>query len=140
MWSYSFPKEGFGLTITEGMWKQRPVIATPVGGIPMQISDGVTGFLVNSPTETEKVLLSLLRERRRKSVEELGQRAKRYVAEHFLMPQRIGDYLQAIDLLLNVSQNRLSPYTIISYHPWFKLRKRREHSFNSFWKKWSASS
>lgn len=138
-------KEGFGLTITECMWKQKPVIATPVGGIPLQIRDGLTGFLVNSPTEAEKVLLSLLRDlrnpTRRGNVEKLGRRARRYVGEHFLMPQRVGDYLEAINLLLNAKKKNkwLSPRTIISYHPWFKLRKRREHSFNTFWKSWVGS-
>ena len=42
-------REGFGLTVTEALWKGRPMIAGDVGGIPLQIDDGVTGFLVSSP-------------------------------------------------------------------------------------------
>ena len=41
-------REGFGLTVTEALWKGRPTIGGNVGGIPLQIEDGVSGFLVNS--------------------------------------------------------------------------------------------
>ena len=44
-------REGFGLTVSEALWKARPTIAGNVGGIPLQIQDGETGFLVNSPEE-----------------------------------------------------------------------------------------
>src|SRR3712207_5340524 len=44
-------REGFGLTVTEALWKGRPTVAGNVGGIPLQIEDGVSGFLVNSPAE-----------------------------------------------------------------------------------------
>ena len=44
-------REGFGLTVSEALWKGRPTIAGNVGGIPLQIQDGATGFLVNSPEE-----------------------------------------------------------------------------------------
>jgi trehalose synthase len=44
-------REGFGLTVTEALWKGRPTIGGNVGGIPLQISDGETGFLVDSPEQ-----------------------------------------------------------------------------------------
>ena len=44
-------REGFGLTVTEALWKVRPVVAGNVGGIPLQIADGETGYLVSSPEE-----------------------------------------------------------------------------------------
>src|SRR4030095_5234214 len=44
-------KEGFGLTVTEGLWKARPTVAGNVGGIPAQIQDGETGWLVDSVEE-----------------------------------------------------------------------------------------
>ena len=44
-------REGFGLTVTEALWKGRPMIAGDVGGIPLQIEDGVSGYLVSSPEE-----------------------------------------------------------------------------------------
>ena len=49
-------REGFGLTVTEALWKGRPTIGGNVGGIPLQIEDGVTGFLVDSPAECAAAL------------------------------------------------------------------------------------
>ncbi len=49
-------KEGFGLTVTEALWKARPTVAGNVGGIPLQIVDGETGFLVNSAEECAAAL------------------------------------------------------------------------------------
>ena len=43
--------EGFGLTVTEAMWKERPVVASAVGGIRDQIEDGRTGWLLSDPTD-----------------------------------------------------------------------------------------
>ena len=57
-------REGFGLTVTEALWKGRPTIGGNVGGIPLQIEDGVTGFLVNSPEECAARCLEILRTRR----------------------------------------------------------------------------
>ena len=53
-------REGFGLTVTEALWKGRPTIAGNVGGIPLQIEDGVSGFLVNSPEECAERCLEIL--------------------------------------------------------------------------------
>ena len=49
-------REGFGLTVTEALWKGRPTIGGDVGGIPLQIDDGVSGFLVDSPEEAARAL------------------------------------------------------------------------------------
>ena len=49
-------REGFGLTVTEALWKGRPTIGGNVGGIPLQIEDGVTGYLVDSPEEAARAL------------------------------------------------------------------------------------
>jgi trehalose synthase len=46
-------REGFGLTVTEGMWKRRPVVATRVGGIQDQIEDGKTGLLLDDPEDLD---------------------------------------------------------------------------------------
>ena len=56
-------KEGFGLTVTEALWKARPTVAANVGGIPLQIVDGETGFLVNSPEETAQRCIQFLEDR-----------------------------------------------------------------------------
>lgn len=90
-------QEGFGLTVAEAMWKQRPVVASAVGGICDQIDDGATGLLLHDATDL-KGLGDLLR----RVLEDpalagrLGQRAHDSVHEHFL-----GDlHLEAhVDLL-----------------------------------------
>ena len=51
-------REGFGLTVTEALWKGRPTIGGDVGGIPLQIEDGVSGFLVDSPERVRAALRS----------------------------------------------------------------------------------
>ena len=54
-------REGFGLTVTEALWKGRPTVAGDVGGIPLQIVDGETGFLVSSPEECAQRCIEILR-------------------------------------------------------------------------------
>ena len=53
-------REGFGLTVTEAMWKSRPTIGGAVGGIPLQIEDGVSGYLVSSVEEAAQRTLELI--------------------------------------------------------------------------------
>ena len=55
-------REGFGLTVTEALWKGRPTIAGNVGGIPLQIVDGESGFLVSSAEEAAQRALEILRD------------------------------------------------------------------------------
>ena len=49
-------REGFGLTVTEALWKGRPTVAGNVGGIPLQIEDGISGYLVDSPEAVRSAL------------------------------------------------------------------------------------
>lgn len=116
-------KEGFGLVVTEGLWKGKPVIAGNVGGIPLQIKDGETGFFYETPTKTARKVIDLLSNPG--EARAVGERGWAYVRDHFLMPDRITDYLMALDLLksgaVNVDNCR---DCLISYHPWFKLNKR----------------
>jgi len=119
-------REGFGLVITEALWKAKPVISSNVGAIPLQIRDGDTGYFYETPQKTAQRVISLLKNR--KAAEALGSRGKDYVSEHFLLPDRIADYLMAMDMSL--SQNgkgphHMPPECIISFHPWFKMNKRR---------------
>jgi len=117
-------REGFGLVITEALWKAKPVIAANVGAIPLQIRDGDTGYFYETPQKTAQRVINLLKNR--KAAEALGRRAKEYIGEHFLMPDRIADYLMAMDMAMDGDGHRKMPLdSIISFHPWFKMSKRR---------------
>jgi len=84
-------KEGFGLTISEGMWKGKPVIGGAVGGIPMQIIDGVNGFLVHSVEGAAFRARQLLNNA--EMAKEMGERGRDHVRTNFLMTRQIRDYL-----------------------------------------------
>jgi trehalose synthase len=84
-------KEGFGLTISEGMWKGKPVIGGAVGGIPMQIIDGVTGFLVHSLDGAAFRVRQLLNSP--EMAKDMGERGRERVRTHFLITRQIRDYL-----------------------------------------------
>ena len=56
-------KEGFGLTVTEALWKKKPVIGSAIGGIKLQIIDGLTGFLVHSPEGAATRISQLLKDK-----------------------------------------------------------------------------
>ncbi|MCP8304813.1 MAG: glycosyltransferase [archaeon] len=108
-------KEGFGLTVTEGLWKGKPVVGGKVGGIPLQIRDGWNGFLVSTVEEAAEKILYLLRHP--KEAEEMGKKGREFVAQNFLLPRGVKDHLATIDQLIN--GKIVSKETIISYHPWY---------------------
>jgi trehalose synthase len=85
-------REGFGLTVTEAMWKRRPVIATPVGGIAAQIRHGHNGFLVDSAEECAEHVVRVACEPR--LANRIGHAARRSVRERFLLPRLLEDELQ----------------------------------------------
>jgi trehalose synthase len=85
-------REGFGLTISEALWKVRPTIAGNVGGIPLQIQDGVSGFLVNTSEECAQRSLEILTDP--ELGKKLGRSGKEYVRTHFLMPRLLRDWLR----------------------------------------------
>jgi trehalose synthase len=85
-------REGFGLVVTEGMWKRRPVIGGNVGGITLQIEDGVSGFLVDSPAQCAARLVELLRDPVLST--EMGEAARLRVRDRFLSLREVGDYLR----------------------------------------------
>jgi trehalose synthase len=85
-------REGFGLTVSEAIWKARPFIGGNVGGIPLQIEDTVTGYLVSSPQECAERALAVLSDPG--LGRELGRRGKEHVRAHFLMPRYLRDYLR----------------------------------------------
>jgi trehalose synthase len=91
-------REGFGLVVTEAMWKQKPVIGGDVGGIPLQVIDGTTGFLVNSVEACADRMLYLLENPG--EGEKMGEAAREHVRRHFLSTRHLADYLQLFNQLL----------------------------------------
>ncbi len=85
-------KEGFGLTVTEGLWKEKPVIGGNVGGITLQIKDGINGYLVNDNDEAYERSRYLLEHP--EEVSRLGKNGKEYVKKNFLITRHIMDYLR----------------------------------------------
>ncbi|HQG54149.1 MAG TPA: glycosyltransferase [Thermoleophilia bacterium] len=91
-------REGFGLTVTEALWKARPTIAGAVGGIPLQIEDGKTGYLVDGVATCAERCLRVLAEPERHR--EMALRGKEHVRSHFLMPRLLRDHLRVyVDLI-----------------------------------------
>ncbi len=84
-------KEGFGLTVSEAMWKEKPVIGGAVGGIPTQIVHGVTGFLVHSDEGAAFRIRQLLNSPA--MAKRLSERGKEYVRNNFLITRQVRDYL-----------------------------------------------
>jgi len=110
-------REGFGLVITEALWKAKPVIAGNVGGIPFQIKKGHTGYFYQNPTRTAEKIIYLLDNPR--AAERIGKRGKKYIQDHFLIVDRITDYLMAIDITKNSAANRRKlAECVTGFHPW----------------------
>jgi len=84
-------KEGFGLTVTEGMWKGKPIIGGDVGGIRLQVVNHQTGFLVNTPEGAAHRIRYLLHHR--DDMERMGATGREFVREHFLLTRHIREYL-----------------------------------------------
>jgi trehalose synthase len=93
-------KEGFGLTVTEAMWKGRPVLASAVGGIQDQIEDGVSGVLLRDPSDLDafaealRDLLEHPEEARR-----IGEAARERVRKHFLGVRHLVQYADLFERL-----------------------------------------
>ncbi|HNT68233.1 MAG TPA: glycosyltransferase [Syntrophorhabdaceae bacterium] len=92
-------KEGFGLTVAEAMWKGKPVIGGAVGGIPLQIVHGITGFLVHSIEGAAFRIRQLLNAP--EMADAMGERAKEFVRKNFLITRQIRDYLSAWYIMEN---------------------------------------
>jgi trehalose synthase len=106
-------KEGFGLTVTEGLWKGKPVIGGNVGGIPLQIKDGWNGYLVSTVQETADRMLHLVRHPEK--AEEMGKRGREFVREYYLLPRGVQDHLTVVDQLVNGKITARD--SVICYHP-----------------------
>ncbi|MBI3462185.1 MAG: glycosyltransferase [Planctomycetes bacterium] len=84
-------KEGFGLTVTEALWKGKPVIGGACGGITLQVHDYHTGFLVHSPEGAAYRIRYLLRYADKR--QRMGRTGHDFVREHFLLTRHLRDYL-----------------------------------------------
>ena len=84
-------KEGFGLTVSEALWKARPMVAGRVGGIVVQIEDGVTGWLVDSAEDCAAACLEALGDPA--EARERALRGKEHVRRNFLTPRLLRDWL-----------------------------------------------
>ena len=87
-------REGFGLTVSEALWKGRPFIGGDVGGIPLQVEDGVSGFLVSDVEECARHACEILRDP--ELGKSLGRRGKEHVRANFLMPRLLRDWLRML--------------------------------------------
>src|SRR4029079_6949324 len=77
-------REGFGLVVSEALWKGTPVVAGRAGGIPLQLDDGVSGYLVDSVEQCADKVSELLRDPELRR--EFGARGQARVRERFLLP------------------------------------------------------
>jgi trehalose synthase len=87
-------REGFGLVVSEALWKGAPVVAGRAGGIPMQMPEGVGGYLIESIAECVEKTVRLLRDPG--EAQELGARGRAHVREHFLITRLLADELQLL--------------------------------------------
>ncbi len=92
-------REGFGLVVSEALWKARPVVASRVGGIPMQITSG-GGILIDTIPEAAAACVKLLSDP--EFARQMGRRGKEHVRAHFLIPRLLRDDLRLFAKLLGV--------------------------------------
>jgi len=98
-------REGFGLTVSEAMWKEKPVIGGNVGGIRLQVVDYQTGFLVSTPEGAANRIRYLIRHREK--IGEMGAKAHRLVLENFLLTRQLRDYLTLMVAIRSGSKERI---------------------------------
>lgn len=84
-------REGFGLTVTEALWKRRPVIGGDTGGITLQVIQPHTGFLVHTPEGAALRIRYLLQNPA--LAREMGEKGHRHVRDNFLLTRHLREYL-----------------------------------------------
>lgn len=87
-------REGFGLVVSESLWKTTPVVAGRTGGIPMQLEDGVSGFLCDGTEDYARKISHLFRNE--EEAKAMGERGKEKVKEEFLIPRMVADELRLL--------------------------------------------
>lgn len=98
-------REGFGLTVTEAMWKGKAVIGGDTGGIRLQVIDHHTGFRVSTPEGAALRIRYLLHQRER--LTDMGSKAREFVRENFLLTRQLREYLTLMLALRNSGTLRI---------------------------------
>ncbi|MGA2193494.1 MAG: glycosyltransferase, partial [Nitrospirota bacterium] len=98
-------REGFGLTVTEGMWKGKPVIGGNTGGIRLQVINHQTGFLVSTPEGAAMRIRYLLLNRHR--IADMGVKAKEYTRQNFLLTRQLREHLTIMVGLEHAHEDRI---------------------------------
>ncbi|MGR8979316.1 MAG: glycosyltransferase [Gammaproteobacteria bacterium] len=98
-------KEGFGLTVTEALWKGKPVIGGDTGGIRLQVINFHTGFLVNTPEGAALRIRYLFNQRQK--IEEMGAKSIEFVRENFLLTRQLREYLTLMVSLQHGTVDRI---------------------------------
>jgi len=99
-------REGFGLTVTEALWKGRPVIGGATGGIRLQVIDHHTGFLVNTPEGAALRIRYLLHQPQ--MIDEMGRKGQAFVRDNFLITRHLREYLTMMVAILHGSEHRIT--------------------------------
>jgi trehalose synthase len=98
-------REGFGLTVTEAMWKGKPVIGGDTGGIRLQVINHHTGFRVNSPEGAALRIRYLLKNRDK--LREMGHKARQFALENFLITRHLREYLTLMLAIMYEHEERI---------------------------------
>jgi len=98
-------QEGFGLTVTEAMWKSKPVIGGNVGGIRLQVHNHHTGYLVDTPEGAALRIRELLEQP--EHLAKIGRRARKFVKHNFLLTRHLREYLTLMLSLRRGLENHL---------------------------------
>jgi trehalose synthase len=98
-------REGFGLVVSESLWKGTPVVAGRAGGIPLQLQDGVGGDLINTVEECARRVVDLLKDPEQRN--QLGERGRTLVPERFLLTRLIADDLRLYTSVLGTEPRQV---------------------------------
>jgi trehalose synthase len=98
-------REGFGLTVTEALWKGRPVIGGNTGGIRLQVINHHTGFLVDTPEGAALWIRYLLYHKDKRH--EMGVKAREFVRQNFLLTRHLREYLTTFIALIHARKGRI---------------------------------
>ncbi len=98
-------REGFGLTVTEALWKGKPVIGGNTGGIRLQVINHHTGFLVDTPEGAALWIRYLLYHKEKRS--EMGVKAREFVRQNFLLTRHLREYLTTFIALIHARKGRI---------------------------------